>query len=286
MVGTAATSTPIWLQSSPTAPISWNSNPSTVFPGTSLPNPRTVLHETHTFPLLSTFYIQKEFFFRNHFSPKAAAASSVGSPEYAEEPATKVKFQTILSLPGCSSPLSLIGTGYREKVFAIIGVKIYAAGLYMNQSILSGLDAWKGQSSQKIQEDSSLFNSIFQARLEKVLQIVLLRDLDGKTFWDALDDAISPRIKVPAPADESALSTFRSIFQGRPLKKGTFIFLTWVDPTKMLVSVSSGGLPSAVDATIESMNVTLALFDVFFGSAPVSPSLKAAVSNGLATMLK
>lgn len=286
MVGTAATSTPIWLQSSPTVPISWNSKPTTVFPGRSLPNPRTVLHETHTFPLLSTFYIQKEFFFRNHFSPKAAAASSVGSPEYAEEPATKVKFQTILSLPGCSSPLSLIGTGYREKVFAIIGVKVYAAGLYMNQSILSGLDAWKGQSSQKIQEDSSLFNSIFQARLEKVLQIVLLRDLDGKTFWDALDDAISPRIKVPAPADESALSTFRSIFQGRPLKKGTFIFLTWVDPTKMLVSVSSGGLPSAVDATIESMNVTLALFDVFFGSAPVSPSLKAAVSNGLATMLK
>lgn len=69
------------------------------------------------------------------------------------------------------------------------------------------------------------------------MQIVLVRDLDGKTFWDALDDAISPRIKSPTPVDESALSTFRSIFQGRPLKKGTFIFLTWLDPTKMLVSM-------------------------------------------------
>lgn len=69
------------------------------------------------------------------------------------------------------------------------------------------------------------------------MQIVLVRDLDGKTFWDALDDAISPRIKSPTPVDESALSTFRSIFQGRPFKKGTFIFLTWLDPTKMIVSM-------------------------------------------------
>lgn len=156
----------------------------------------------------------------------------------------------------------------------------------MNQSILSTLDAWKGQSAQEIQDDSYLFGAIFQSPLEKSLQIVLVRAVDGKTFWDALDDAISPRIKPPTPVDELALSTFRSIFQGRPLKKGTFIFLTWLDPTKMLVSVSSDGLPSAVDATIESMNVTMALFDVFFGSDPVSPSLKTSVSNGLATMLK
>lgn len=52
------------------------------------------------------------------------------------------------------------------------------------------------------------------------------------------------------------------------------------------VSVSSAGMPSGVDATIESNNVSPALFDVFFGDEPVSPSLKAAVSNGLATALK
>jgi hypothetical protein len=52
-----------------------------------------------------------------------------------------------------------------------------------------------------------------------------------------LDDAISPRIKTAIPVDESALSIFRSIFQGRSLKKGTLIFLTWLNPSKMLVSV-------------------------------------------------
>ncbi|KAG9149964.1 hypothetical protein Leryth_010039 [Lithospermum erythrorhizon] len=219
------------------------------------------------------------------FYRAAASSSSVGNAEYIEEPATKVKFQTSISLPGCSTSLSLLGTGYREKVFAIIGVKVYAAGLYVDQSVFLKLQAWRGYSTTEVQQDAGLFNTVFQVPLEKSLQIVLVRDVDGKTFWDALDEAITPRINSPTLDDESALSTFRSIFQGRALKKQTFIFLTWLNPNKLLVSVSSDGLPSFVDATIESVNVTSALFDIFLGDAPVSPSLKTSVAKGLSTAL-
>ncbi|XP_010535016.1 PREDICTED: fatty-acid-binding protein 3, chloroplastic [Tarenaya hassleriana] len=208
-------------------------------------------------------------------------SASSGNVDYMEEPATSVRFQRSVTLPGCSSPLALLGTGYREKTFAIIGVKVYAAGFYVNESVLSGLSAWKGRSASEIQKDSSVFNSIFQAAGEKSLQIVLVRDVDGKTFWDALDEAITPRIKSPTPDDKSALSAFSSVFQGRPLKKGTLIFLTWTQPSKMLVSVSANGLPSHVDAEIESGNVASALFDVFFGDVPVSPTLKSSVSDQL-----
>ncbi|XP_022717411.1 fatty-acid-binding protein 3, chloroplastic [Durio zibethinus] len=254
------------------------------------PNPRKLshpflsFHKSHSLSLSSRFSPQNNKVTGTLFILKAS--SSVGTADYTEEPTTKVKFQTSLSLPGHSSSLSLLGTGYREKVFAIIGVKVYAAGLYVNQSILSKLDAWKGRSAAQIQDDFSLFKSIFEVPLEKSLQIVLVRDVDGKTFWDALDEAISPRIKKPTPVDESALSTFRSIFQGRPLNKGTFIFLIWPDPSKMLVAVSADGLPTRIDATIESANVGSALFDVFFGDAPVSPSLKTSVAGGLAAVLK
>lgn len=54
-------------------------------------------------------------------------------------------------------------SGYREKVFAIIGVKVYAVGLYLDHSILSKFDALRGRSAAEIQEDSSLFDSIFQS---------------------------------------------------------------------------------------------------------------------------
>ncbi|CAN6561189.1 unnamed protein product [Malus baccata var. baccata] len=269
---------PKWLQS-PIPTRNCIPNPRIGFL-TGISNPNVLICQT---PI--HFSLQKNIKSRTPFAVNASS-TSVGRAEYIEEPVTKEKFQTSLSLPGCSSSLTLLGTGYREKVFAIIGVKVYAAGLYANQSILNSLNAWKGRSTAEIQEDSSLFSSIFLSPSVKSLQIVLVRDVDGKTFWDALNDAISPRIKSPTPVDESALSTFRSIFQGQPLKKGTFIFLTWPDPSKMLVCISSDGLPSGVDAEIESENVAFALFDVFFGDTPVSPSLKASVLNGLESILK
>ena len=82
-----------------------------------------------------------------------------------------------------------------------------------------------------------VFVALFDAdQAEKSLQIVLVRDVDGKTFWDALDEAISPRLKSPSPDDKTALSTFQGIFQSRPLNKGSVILLTWTSPSKMLVS--------------------------------------------------
>nr|XP_004244307.1 fatty-acid-binding protein 3, chloroplastic [Solanum lycopersicum] len=272
----AAGAISVWISTStPTKITAFNSIPRICYP--------LKLSRNGIYPL-STF--ERNGQYEQNLTIKAAASSSVGSAEYTEEPATKVKFQRSLSLPGCSTSLSLLGTGYREKIFAIIGVKVYAAGLYVNDSVFSSLDAWRGRSAADIQQDPSLFNKIFEADLEKSLLIVLVRDVDGKTFWDALDEAISPRIKSPTADDKSALSTFRGVFQGKPLKKETSIFLTWIDPNKMLVSLSFDGMPSSVDATIESPNVASALFDVFLGGDPVSPTLKASVAKGLEATLK
>ncbi|XP_019454708.1 PREDICTED: fatty-acid-binding protein 3, chloroplastic isoform X1 [Lupinus angustifolius] len=235
-------------------------------------------------PSLMHFSFQSSSRRQTHFFA-AAASSSAASAECVVEPATNVKFQKSLSLPGNADSLVLFGTGYREKVFAIIGVKVYAAGLYLNQSIISELNAWKGQSKDKIQGNSSLFKTIYQSSLEKSLQIILVRDVDGKTFWGALNDAISPRIAKPTTVEETALSTLSRTFLSKPLKKGTFIFLTWVDPSKLLVSISSNVVPSSVDATIESANVSSAIFDVFLGDSPISPSLKASVADGLSKVL-
>lgn len=143
-----------------------NSDPRNYFPR-NCENPLRILQKNHSFSPLSIFSPSKHLSHhkcnRTQKSFSLKASSSVGSAEYVEEPATNVRFQTSLNLPGCSSSLPLLGTGYREKVFAIIGVKVYAAGLYINESILCGLNSWKGLSASEIQKDSSLFKSIFQA---------------------------------------------------------------------------------------------------------------------------
>ncbi|KAI5338979.1 hypothetical protein L3X38_018251 [Prunus dulcis] len=69
---------------------------------------------------------------------------------------------------------------------------------------------------------------------------------------------------------------YESLLQHQPLSMSATV----------LVCISADGLPSSVDAAIESENVALALFDVFFGDTPVSPSLKSSVVNGLESVLK
>ncbi|RDX82341.1 Fatty-acid-binding protein 3, chloroplastic [Mucuna pruriens] len=237
------------VAASPTLCFSPSTNSTRIVVLKRISNSTLPLSHGHSFSLLSAtpmhFSLHKIGRRQPHFLSQAAPTSAANA-EYVEEPATNVKFQTCLSFPGCSNPLTLFGTGYREKVFAIIGVKVYAA-----------------------------------ASFEKSLQIILVRDVDGKTFWDALSDAISPRIAEPTISDETALTAFRGVFLDRPLKKGTFIILTWLNPSRLLVSVSSQGRPSTVDATIESANVASALFNVFLDDNPVSPSLKASVAEGL-----
>lgn len=74
------------------------------------------------------------------------------------------------------------------------------------------------------------------ARVVKSLCINLVRDVDGKTFVNALNDVIARQIKEPNVEEESSLSTFQNTFLGRNLKQGTSIYLTWLEPSRMLVS--------------------------------------------------
>ena len=76
----------------------------------------------------------------------------------------------------------------------------------------------------------------FAAPVVKSLSIILVRAVDGKTFVNALNDVIAHQIKNPNAEEESSLSTLQNTFLGRNLKQGTSIYLTWLEPKRMLVS--------------------------------------------------
>lgn len=79
------------------------------------------------------------------------------------------------------------------------------------------------------------------APVEKALQIKLARDVDGATFWGALDEALVPRLKASgAGADgDAALAEFGNVFKNRSLQKGCVITLTWVQPSTLKVTICS-----------------------------------------------
>ncbi|KAI4321786.1 hypothetical protein MLD38_035129 [Melastoma candidum] len=91
---------------------------------------------------------------------------------------------------------------FQEKVFVVIGSKVYTAGLYTNQLIVPKLNAGKGIPKAEIHSHESSFNSIFRGNasifcagnsvihqaislIEKSLQIVLVRDVELKHFGKA-----------------------------------------------------------------------------------------------------
>ena len=78
-------------------------------------------------------------------------------------------------------------------------------------------------------------SQICVAPVDKGIRIVLARDVDGATFWGALDEALAPKLKGGKEADKEALTAFGEVFRGRALTQGTSIYLTWVQPFKLQV---------------------------------------------------
>ncbi|XP_048563331.1 fatty-acid-binding protein 3, chloroplastic isoform X1 [Triticum urartu] len=217
-----------------------------------------------------------------------AAGGGAAGDAFVVEGATNVKFSRELTVPGHKEPLIILGTGYRDKFF----VKVYAAAFYVDISIGLDTEQWRKKVGLETFDASSGFDSIFKdsvpcnaAPVVKSLNITLVRDVDGNTFVKALDGVIARRIQKRTDEEESSLSAFRNSFLGRNLKKGTTIYLTWLEPSRMLVSVSTDQGPSQVDAEVKSATVNYALYDGFFGSSPVSPTLRSSTAQLLEAIL-
>eukprot|EP01018_Ginkgo_biloba_P025911 Gb_01337 [translate_table: standard] len=142
-----------------------------------------------------------------------------------------------LMVPCKLRPTKILMQSLKEKKIAFIGVKVYAIGFYVDAAIRSSLAAWNGKLGSQIEQDSIFFKAVSEAPVEKSLQIVLVRDIDGETFWSALDEALSPRLKFMGAAEQKALAIFQETFKGRPLKQGTIINLTWLQPSIMLAAL-------------------------------------------------
>ncbi|GJP34828.1 hypothetical protein CLOM_g19245, partial [Closterium sp. NIES-68] len=79
------------------------------------------------------------------------------------------------------------------------------------------------------------------------------------------------------------LDEFGKLFKDRSLKKNTGVYITWCQPSTLQVAfsddVTAGGVPSAASATFESHGLLAALFDIYLGKEPVSPSLVGSIAT-------
>ncbi|CAI5976137.1 unnamed protein product [Closterium sp. NIES-65] len=195
------------------------------------------------------------------------------------EPATKINFPVTLAPPGGSKDLSLLGTGVREKKLGPLAVKVYGVGVYAEPQLLDVLAGWKGKPA-----DKAFYDAIASTPCEKSIVIVLARNVGSDQFWNALTEELAPRLTA-AGEGLGDLDAFGQLFKDRSLKKNTGVYITWRQPSTLQVAfaddVTAGGAPSAASATFESPGLLAALFDIYLGGEPVSPSLALEVANDI-----
>ena len=215
-------------------------------------------------------------------APRAVFAAVV-------EPATKVSFPDTYDTHCKTKEMKCLGAGVREKKIAIIKVKVYAVAMY----------AEAGTCKAALASGKTLLDGEFH----KALLVQLVRNVDGKTFWEALDDALVGRIKeiatnmataededgnfmatvaeaaeVAEEAAFDAMAELKDLFSGANLKKDSRVLIDWrpTGPSKTSVTGFDGVLTVGVvgtDVVVEtkSMELARALFDVYLGDAPVAP---------------
>ena len=205
------------------------------------------------------------------------------------EPATKVSFPKTFN-PHGGDTMQCIGAGVRKKI-AIINVKVYGVAMYVDAA--------------KCKEELANGGSLLTGSFDKALLVQLVRDVDGKTFWEALDEAVGPRIRRIATdmataededgnfmasvaeaaevAEEKAMDEceeIKGLFQGRKLRKDDKVLIWW-SPNKGKFEIGVvGGMP----LELTSHQLAQAVFDVYCGDDPVSPSAYQSFVGGAAAL--
>jgi len=177
----------------------------------------------------------------------AALAASAGAQEV-KEPRTGVSF------PVKRDEMTLLGVGLRTKTF--LRVKVYAAGLYVADSVLSGpLAVHRGHTGTP-----AFYRDLVWGDFPKAIVMTFVRDTTASQIRDAFYESL-PTI------DHARLDLFSSHF-GTP-GKGQTVVVRWA-PGGVIETTSAG----EVKPPIADKAFATAVFGIWLGEKPIQENLK------------
>lgn len=122
----------------------------------------------------------------------------------------------------------------------------------------------------------------------KCIQIQLVRDVDGSTFVEALNEALRPRMSLTG--ELSTLDEFKKFFEQKKLGKGTNVVLMYRTDATLDVAVREQRPETwanmVADLSIPSASLCRALFEVFLGEKSVIPDARKEWATGARALLE
>ncbi|KGN50734.1 probable chalcone--flavonone isomerase 3 isoform X1 [Cucumis sativus] len=125
-----------------------------------------------------------------------------------------------------AKPLSLLGHGSTEIEIHFLEIKLTAIGVYLEPSIVEHLQQWKGKAAKDLEEDDDFFQAIISAPVEKVIRVVVIKEIKGSQYGVQLESAVRDRLAADdkyEDEEEAQLEKIVEFFQSKYLKTHSVI---------------------------------------------------------------
>lgn len=197
-----------------------------------------------------------------------------------KEPATGVEFPLVQKF-WIGEETRAMGAGVRSKKIAFLNVKVYAVALYV-EAAKAAHELGVRDRGGYFENDDDFTSALVDGAFIKALQIEMVRDVDGATFVEALEEALRPRMSLAG--DLSSLEKLRDYFMNaKKLTKGTNIVLLYRTDATLDVLVKIG---EEQPVSIASPTLCRALFEVYLGEASVVPEARKEWAKGARALLE
>ena len=198
------------------------------------------------------------------------------------EPHSGIRFPTLLTPPGHTTPHSLAGAGVHQAT--LFRINVYAFGLYVDrEAARAALRDYAGRPAPRLAEDEGFYRRLLDLEFAMSLRLVLARDLSGADIAKAFDEALRPRLErraAGAGMDRTPLQRIRGYFAVDRLGKGTAILFCYYPAEQLTVAVAGN-----VHESIRSRTLCEVLFDLYLGTDGLSEQGRRSVIAGFPELL-
>eukprot|EP00899_Mesostigma_viride_P024278 jgi/Mesvir1/5034/Mv02239-RA.2 len=175
---------------------------------------------------------------------------------------------------------ALAGMGVRNKKIIIKNIKVYAAGIYLDQPALKAKlgPRYASKTVASVASSPTLYADVLAADdVAKTLRLVMFYNrITGEMISDALCKSLEPALK----GEPETMKKFKSYFGSNKLERGTAISFAWRKGGQLTTTIAGKEM-----GTIASPKLCRTLFSLYLGDDSITPELKENVGKSVAKLV-
>ncbi|KAL0382215.1 UNVERIFIED_CONTAM: putative chalcone--flavonone isomerase 3 [Sesamum calycinum] len=192
-------------------------------------------------------------------------------------------------LVNITKPLSLLGHGITDIEIHFLQIKFTAIGVYLDPQIVSHLQKWKGKSAAELAEDDHFFQAIISAPVDKLVRVVVIKEIKGSQFGVQIESAVRDRlaeVDLYEEEEEEAVEQLVEFFQSKYFHKDSVLtfYFPAASPTAQIGFAGEGKEEAKME--VKNGNVVEMIQKWYLGgTTALSPTTISSLATSLSPLL-